>query len=51
VTGKDPLQRDGFHLSRLGHDLIGEAIGRAILADVKQKSRLMAAPLAANAQE
>jgi hypothetical protein len=45
------LQRDGFHLSRFGHDLIEEAIGRAIVADVKQKNRLMAAPLAATAHE
>ena len=28
------LLNDGFHLSRLGHDLIGEAIGQAIVADI-----------------
>ena len=28
------LQHDGFHLSRAGHDLIGEAIAQAIVTDV-----------------
>jgi hypothetical protein len=29
------LLNDGLHLSRLGHDLVGEAIGQAIVADIK----------------
>lgn len=29
------LQHDGFHLSRLGQNLVGEAIGRAIVADIQ----------------
>jgi lysophospholipase L1-like esterase len=28
------LQHDGFHLSRAGHNLVGEAIGQAIVADI-----------------
>jgi hypothetical protein len=28
------LQHDGFHLSRAGHQVVGEAIARAILSDV-----------------
>jgi hypothetical protein len=30
------LQHDGFHLSRLGQDMIGEAIGKAIIEDVQR---------------
>jgi lysophospholipase L1-like esterase len=33
------LQHDGFHLSREGHNLIGEAIGQAIVADIKINGR------------
>ena len=29
------LQHDGFHLSRLGQNLVGEAIGKAIVEDVE----------------
>jgi hypothetical protein len=40
------LLNDGLHLSRLGHNLIGEAIGQAIVADMtyhrKSKPELMA---------
>jgi hypothetical protein len=40
------LLHDGMHLSRLGHNLIGEAIGQAIVADMayrrKSKPALMA---------
>jgi hypothetical protein len=32
------LLNDGFHLSRLGHNLIGEAIGQAIVADMISRS-------------
>jgi lysophospholipase L1-like esterase len=32
------LQHDGFHLSRLGQDLVGEAIGQAIVADIRIKN-------------
>jgi lysophospholipase L1-like esterase len=32
------LLNDGFHLSRLAHNLIGEAIGQAIVSDVRTKS-------------
>ena len=32
------LLNDGFHLSRLGHNLIGEAIGQAIVADIMTQS-------------
>lgn len=32
------LLHDGLHLSRLGHRLIGEAIGQAIVADIKTQS-------------
>jgi len=28
------LQHDGFHLSRVGHNLVGEAIGQAIVEDI-----------------
>jgi lysophospholipase L1-like esterase len=28
------LEHDGFHLSRLGHNLVGEAIGKAIVEDI-----------------
>jgi hypothetical protein len=32
------LLNDGFHLSRLAHNLIGEAIGQAIVLDIRTKS-------------
>jgi lysophospholipase L1-like esterase len=32
------LQHDGFHLSRLGHNLVGEAIGKAIVQDITRRS-------------
>jgi len=32
------LLNDGFHLSRFGHDLIGEAIGRAIIENINAKN-------------
>jgi hypothetical protein len=28
------LQHDGFHLSQVGHDLVGEAVGQAIIEDI-----------------
>jgi hypothetical protein len=31
------LQHDGFHLSRAGHKIIGEAIAEAIVADVRAR--------------
>jgi hypothetical protein len=31
------LQHDGFHLSRQGHNVIGEAIAQAIVADVRAR--------------
>jgi lysophospholipase L1-like esterase len=34
------LLSDGVHLSRLGHDLIGQAVGQAIIADIKAKTDL-----------
>lgn len=34
------LLNDGFHLSRLGHNLIGEAVGRAIVADIMTQSEV-----------
>ena len=33
------LLNDGFHLSRLGHNLIGEAIGQAIVADMAYRRK------------
>jgi hypothetical protein len=32
------LQQDGFHLSRLGHELVGHQIGEAIVADLARHS-------------
>jgi hypothetical protein len=32
------LQHDGFHLSRLGHSLVGEAVGQAIVRDFSTQS-------------
>jgi lysophospholipase L1-like esterase len=32
------LQHDGFHLSRLGHELVGRQIGEAISADLASKA-------------
>jgi lysophospholipase L1-like esterase len=32
------LQHDGFHLSRLGHSLVGEAVGQAIVRDFSKQS-------------
>ena len=34
------LQHDGFHLSRLGQDLVGEATGHAIIGDVVANGNL-----------
>jgi hypothetical protein len=34
------LLNDGMHLSRLGHNLIGEAIGQAIVADIITQSNV-----------
>ena len=34
------LQHDGFHLSRVGHNLVGEAIGQAIVDDVIANGRV-----------
>jgi len=38
------LLKDGVHLSRLGHHLIGEAIGQAIVADIGSLNRLAEIP-------
>jgi lysophospholipase L1-like esterase len=34
------LQHDGFHLSRVGHNLVGEAIGQAIVEHHHQRTRV-----------
>jgi hypothetical protein len=34
------LQHDGFHLSALAHTLVGEAVGRAIVDDIRSKNAL-----------
>jgi lysophospholipase L1-like esterase len=31
------LQHDGFHLSLLGHELVGQAIAQAIVADFRKR--------------
>ena len=36
------LQHDGFHLSRLGQKLVGEAVGQAIVADIIANGRVEA---------
>jgi hypothetical protein len=36
------LQHDGFHLSRLGQNLVGEAVGQAIVADIIANGRVEA---------
>jgi hypothetical protein len=33
------LQHDGFHLSRLGHTLVGEAIGQVIVEDIRAQPK------------
>ena len=33
------LQHDGFHLSRLGHNLVGEAIGQVIVEDIRAQPK------------
>jgi hypothetical protein len=42
------LQHDGFHLSRLGQDLVGEAAGQSIVEDVVANGNLESAPLASS---
>jgi hypothetical protein len=39
------LQHDSFHLSRVGHSLVGEAIGQAIVADIIINGRVADASL------
>ena len=41
------LLSDGFHLSRFGHNLIGEAIAQAVVADIRAKIELSSRPVSA----
>jgi len=34
------LQHDGFHLSQTGQNLVGEAVGQAIIEDIITKERV-----------
>jgi hypothetical protein len=41
------LMHDGFHLSRMAHNLLGETIGQEIVADIRTKNvdRFIGAPI------